>query len=402
MTRKKSLKAKEPVRIRFKDLTNGNKSIYLDIYQDGKRSYEFLKLYIVPEINQKAKQANEKTLVAAQAIKSQRVLDITNGRAGIDKDYGNLLLLDWMRSFQSSRIKTGQSLRRAEQIGSAIKHIEAFNDGRKIKMRDVDEKYCKSFIDYLMGAKSRTATKNEKPLSRTSAHSYFIVLASALKEAQRQKIIPINPVNNLGAEDLKRLKTDGKEVGYLTIEEVRALIDCKYQEQNKILRQAFLFACFTGFRISDIRSLRWGEIKNVEGNYFVRKKMKKTQSYIDLPLPEQSLYWLPNRESKQDSDFVFPTAGKWSREKLQDTLPKTQWCVNTELRRWAKKAGLKTHITFHMSRHTYATTLITLGADLFTVQKLLGHKSIQTTQIYAELVGKKKRDAVNLLNKVMK
>ena len=53
-----------------------------------------------------------------------------------------------------------------------------------------------------------------------------------------------------------------------------------------------------------------------------------------------------------------------------------------------------------MSRHTYATTLITLGADLFTVQKLLGHRNIQTTQVYAELVGKKKREAVSLLDSV--
>lgn len=401
MKRKKNIKAKEPVRIRFKELANGNKSIYLDIYQEGQRKYEFLKLYIVPEVDGAAKVANQNTLQAAKAIQAQRVLDIANRKAGISKDFGGLLLMDWLKGYQALRLKTGQSAKRAEQIGSAMKHVEAFNDGRKVRMKDVDEDYCKAFIEYLSTAYSRTSTKNPKPLSKAAAKSYFLVLASALKEAKRQKMIPYNPAENLSTEDVKLIKAEDAEVGYLTIEELQQLIACTYERQNKLLRQAFLFSCFTGFRISDIRSLKWGEIKNADGSFYVHKLMQKTNTFVDVPLPEQAIYWLPNRGSQKDSDFVFPTSAKWSHEKLQGLLPATQWCVNSELRVWAERAGLSKHLTFHMSRHTYATTLITMGADLFTVQKLLGHKSIQTTQVYAELVGKKKREAVNLLNNVM-
>ena len=85
MPRKKTSKAKEPVRIRYRDLANGNKSIYLDIYQKGKRVYEFLKLYLVPETSTEAKIQNENTLIAANAIKSQRILELTNDVAGIRK-----------------------------------------------------------------------------------------------------------------------------------------------------------------------------------------------------------------------------------------------------------------------------------------------------------------------------
>lgn len=53
-------------------------------------------------------------------------------------------------------------------------------------------------------------------------------------------------------------------------------------------------------------------------------------------------------------------------------------------------------ITFHTSRHTYATMLLTLGADLFTVCKLLGHRSVRSTQIYAKIIDRKKDDAANL------
>lgn len=400
MGKRKSIKAKEPVRIRFKELTNGNKSAYLDIYMEGRRKYEFLKLYLVPEVDAKSKEANANTLQAVRAIQAQRILDITNRKAGIDKDYGKLLLVDWLKQFKEMRLKSGQSSRRAEQIGSAIKHIEAFNGGRTVRMKDVDEKYCKDFVAYLKDAKSRTATVTPKALSKSSALMYFIVLSSALKEAKRQKIIPTNPAENLSHEDKKVIKSEASEVGYLTIKELQALMSCTYKGQNKMLRRAFLFACYTGFRISDIRTLKWGEVRNNQGNIYIHKLMQKTNTFVDQPLPEQAIYWMPNRGDAKDSDCVFPTADKWSRAKLLEVLPATQWCVNTEIRRWAKRAGVKKHITFHMSRHTYATTLITLGADLFTVQKLLGHRNIQTTQVYAELVGKKKREAVSLLDSV--
>lgn len=76
-------KAKEPVRLRFKTLADGNKSIYLDIYRNGKRSYEFLKLYLVPETNPLQKQVNADTLKAANAIKAQRIIELANDEAGI-------------------------------------------------------------------------------------------------------------------------------------------------------------------------------------------------------------------------------------------------------------------------------------------------------------------------------
>lgn len=70
----------EPVRIRYKDLANGTKSIYLDTYKSGKRSYEFLKLYLLPEDDDKAKAVNTETLQKAEAIKNQRVQEILSGK----------------------------------------------------------------------------------------------------------------------------------------------------------------------------------------------------------------------------------------------------------------------------------------------------------------------------------
>ena len=68
------------------------------------------------------------------------------------------------------------------------------------------------------------------------------------------------------------------------------------------------------------------------------------------------------------------------------------------LKEWAKNAGVMKKITYHTGRHTFATMMLTLGVDLYTVSKLLGHSNVKTTQIYAKIINKKKDDAVNLVN----
>ena len=94
---KRAPKAKEPIRIRLKQLSNGNQSIYFDFYKDGKRWYEFPKLYLIPENTPFDKEQNKQTLQAANAIKAQRIIEITNDIAGIkNTQRGKMLLLDWV------------------------------------------------------------------------------------------------------------------------------------------------------------------------------------------------------------------------------------------------------------------------------------------------------------------
>ena len=92
---------------------------------------------------------------------------------------------------------------------------------------------------------------------------------------------------------------------------------------------------------------------------------------------------LPERGEENDSDFIFPLTHEGT--------------VNDTLQHWAKVAGITKHISFHVARHTHATMMLTLGADLYTVSKLLGHKNIATTQIYAKIVDKKKEEAIGLI-----
>lgn len=111
--------------------------------------------------------------------------------------------------------------------------------------------------------------------------------------------------------------------------------------------------------------------------------MQKTKEPLYLPISDEALKWLPERGEASDSDFIFPLTHEGT--------------VNDTLQHWAKVAGITKHISFHVARHTHATMMLTLGADLYTVSKLLGHKNIATTQIYAKIVDKKKEEAIGLI-----
>ena len=114
--------------------------------------------------------------------------------------------------------------------------------------------------------------------------------------------------------------------------------------------------------------------------------MQKTKAPIYVPLSEQAMKWMPERGDKAAEDKVF-------------VIPRVEY-VNPGLAKWAEQAGLKKHVTFHTARHTFATMMLTLGADLYTVSKLLGHSDVKVTQVYAKIVNQKKNDAVNLVNSV--
>ena len=98
---KKQVKLKEPIKIRLKSLADGNKSIYLDIYYKGVRKYEYLKLYLVPEINPICKEQNKQTMAVAQRIKAERI------KAQSQKEYA-LMPQQETRQHQVLRIRSAQ------------------------------------------------------------------------------------------------------------------------------------------------------------------------------------------------------------------------------------------------------------------------------------------------------
>ena len=138
--------------------------------------------------------------------------------------------------------------------------------------------------------------------------------------------------------------------------------------------------------MGDIQSLTWGDIILDGEQYRAKIVMKKTQKTLYLPLSGEALKWMPERGDAKDTDKIF-------------CLPYHTY-INVVLKTWAQNSGITKKVTFHTARHTFATMMLTLGADLYTTSKLLGHTQVKTTQIYAKIVDKKKDEAVNLVNDV--
>ena len=79
----------------------------------------------------------------------------------------------------------------------------------------------------------------------------------------------------------------------------------------------------------------------------------------------------------------------------------TAGCTNNAIRLWVARAGIAKDITFHCARHTFATMMLDLGTDIYTVSKLLGHRFLSTTQIYAKVFDKSKQEAVSSIPSVL-
>jgi len=379
------------VRIRFKQLSNGNQSIYLDYYTGdvirkenyvgGKRKYEFLKLYLIPERTREDKAKNEVTLALAKAIQSKRIVEVQNDAHGFQNtNKSRVNLLDYLENIGKQSAEQG-SRNYARTVLNTVRALKLFR-GDYIAFRDVDKEFLSEFTDYLRQmpkASKYGVLKAGGRLSNNSVVSYYGTLRTAINRAYKEGIITVNPTKEFDFASKVRQEPSRRE--YLTLDELKTLINTECR--HEIVKRAFLFSCLCGLRVSDIRKLRWCDLQRSGGRVRIEITMQKTKEPLYLPISDEALKWLPERGEANGSDFIFPLTHEGT--------------VNDTLQHWAKVAGITKHISFHVSRHTHATMMLTLGADLYTVSKLLGHKNIATTQIYAKIVDKKKEEAIGLI-----
>lgn len=371
---RRNSKSKEPVRIRFKKLANGSVSVYLAINVNGRRTYDYLKLYLVPETDQAAKLQNKQTMEAVYAIKAQRILQITNGAAGIKKDLRNKMrLVDWLKIYQDRQVNKGK--RGAKRwVRTMIFVIEGYDGGKDATLADIDHQWLTDFMIYLM---NDYVTYKKTKLTNGTVDNYLRCLKAAFNVAVEEGIMPTNPMLAL---DRSHLKGTTYEREFLSVEEVKKLIDTPCRRPD--IKGAFLFSCFCGLRISDVRSLQWKHVVTAGGKMYLKITQFKTRRPLSIPLSRQALRWMPERGNAEEDEYIFPPLSK----------------NMTVLDDWAKEAGINKHVTFHVSRHTFATMELTMGADIYTTSKLLGHTSVATTQIYAKVINSKKEEAVSLLD----
>ena len=356
------MKIKEIVRLREKPLKDGQKSLYLDIYVNGARSYEFLKLYLQPETSKIAKEKNKQTLLLADAIKAKRIVETQTGEFRALKDNKVTLM-----SLIESRLA-----RKDTKIDKYLSKILCvYLKDKDIELSKITPKWVERFFDFLEHEFKSFIKKT--PLKASSARLLGNRLSGALAEAVKMDIIKDNP-----CQKVRAIKAQESQRTYLTQEELKRLASTPYERGERVTK-AFLFSCLTGLRFSDVSKLRWAEVsEDFKRITFVQKKTSGLE-YLDLSEGATKIL----KERKNNGGLVFYD------------LPRESGNAGKLLNSWRVRAGINKKISFHTARHTFATMLLTLDVDLYTVSKLLGHKDIKTTQIYAKIIDKKKRDAVN-------
>lgn len=371
-------KAKEPVKLRIKSIKNGNRSLYLDIYHKGKRKYEFLRLYLIPEHCKEDHLRNRRTLQMAHSIRLGRLAEIQRSlyleQQSFCKQRSNLL--DYIDRFTQNRKKAYRNL------SFGLKNHLVQYKGSYIPFCHINKAFLVGFHQYLNHTHARGNLSKQvgRPLSQGTRWNYFNILSRLLNKACREGYLTTNPMHELAANERPRRAEPRKT--YLTIHEVRRLADTPFPKHPEV-RQAFLFACLCGLRFSDVRRLKWCNLHtDSHGEMVAEIVQQKTGSLLYLPISDEARKQLPSLGAPEDRVFRH--------------LPDASYTCKL-LKQWTRATGVRKHVTFHVARHTFATLSLTYGAELYTISKLLGHSSIRVTQIYAEIISEKKREAVDAI-----
>lgn len=369
------------ISLRKKLLKSGMYSLYIEYYKgsstvDGKkkhdREFEYLSLYIYQEPkNPTEKRKNKEVYDLAEQIFSIRKAEYAQGK--YDLKNTTKLKVSFLSFFQhlmeEKRLNTSES--NYSSWVSTYRHLEKYCPSA-LQFREIDLKFAEGFRNYL---EHEALTSAQAKLSKNTKHAYFNNFILALKIAFEDGYL----ANNLPPK-IKRFGSDESKREYLTFEEVEALANthCKYA----VLKQAFLFSCFTGLRFSDCENLKWADVRDEEAGCKLVYRQQKTEGQEYLFINEYARQLMGERKGEADKVFI----GLFYR---------TQF--NIALSEWCRQAGILKKITFHCARHTHAVILLEKGADIYTVSKMLGHRDLKTTQIYAKMVDKKMQETANLI-----
>jgi len=370
------------VTLRKKSISKGRKSLYLDFYpaikvpnKSTSTRREFLKLYIIEKPKDRyEKQANKATLFIAQQICQKKEIELNKPEVYNPIETEQLKKIEnGEQSFisyfqQQMKKRVGKNY---DVWYSSFYYLNEFSNG-SLKFSELNEKFCNDYKYFLLNAKSRRT--GNTTIAQNTAHSYFNKFKATIKQAYKDGLIPYDLNGKI--EAIKEAETHKI---FLTLEEINLLANTECP--NPILKRASLFSALTGLRFSDIEKLQWSEVVNdAENEYYIYFQQKKTKSNEYIPISKQAYYLLGER--KENNTKVFEGL-KYSAHQ------------NKILHKWANDTGITKHLTFHSFRHTYATLQLKGGTDLYTVSKMLGHKNLKTTQIYAKIVDETKRKATD-------
>lgn len=245
---------------------------------------------------------------------------------------------------------------------------------KDITFKKLNEDMLDKFINYL---------RVHKKYSYNSAAKLAQHIKTISNMAFKKGIVAVDPIKDY------KFSIEEKDRGYLLESELIKIMSKELHiERLEVVRDVFVFACFTGLAYIDVANLTTENLIKTGGRYWIMTKRQKTNTRSNILLLDVPLKILNKYKGKTKDNHLLPIA---SNQK-----------VNAYLKEIADICQIDKHLTFHLARHTFATTVtLEKGVPIETVSKMLGHKDIKTTQIYARITKKKiELDMLSLANKL--
>lgn len=383
---------------------DGSVPLYLRVTHSRKTTLKSLGIYVNPkEWNEKkgvvySSVANSARINArlSKALNDAQktILDMEIGNATVSaKSIKNKLTIggDFLAYFH----KHVERLENAKKYGSHFKaksvltKLKEYLGASGLRFEEITVSWLKDYEEYL---------RDELGNSINTIHSNLKIIRKLFNDAVREDII--NPNQNPFYKF--KISTEKTSREYLTENELGKLeaLDLNAEPKRKVFRDMYAFACYTGgIRISDLLTLKW---KNFDGER-INFVMNKTNEVVSVKVPAYGLEILNqyHDQKMQGEDFIFPllTANDCrSEHALYRAISSWTAYANKTLREFATKVKIKKHLSFHTSRHTWATRALRKGMRIEYVSKLLGHSEIRTTQVYAKIVNEELDKAMDVFN----
>lgn len=247
-----------------------------------------------------------------------------------------ITLGEFILRYADSRQKEGEksSEGRSGSVRSVLSHlkVEGF-DG--IPLKQVDKEVCKRIIFYFLHAHDlRHHVKNPRLLACNTIYTKVKTIQAVLQEAVNEGYLEVNPMKHLPSSYKVRREKTRKE--FFSDDEIKAMktSPCDIPQ----LKEAVLFCCYTAIRKSDLLTLSPKDIQEIDGVYHIHKQMKKTQSWVDIPLSDEAYEILKQLDGGPDSPFFSLLSPHH---------------LNEHVRKWLSEYHIsEKYITFHVSSHS--------------------------------------------------
>lgn len=323
--------------------------------------------------------------------KGQSLLTVSNYERYLNR------FLVWLDSEKASQISNDEFLISNKNPNSKSEKLKA--ESQKLEANDINREAIRKYRLYV----NRLYDKNGKELKNTTQNHHILALRAFLRYLSMQGIKTVSP------DEIALARVGERKVNFLNAEEYRRLLDAPQKSPRDKAILELLFS--TGMRVSELTALNVGDINFDRGEIAVLGKGKKVRVvFVSEEAVESLAEYLQkrgaitlNNESRimnngkennnHNSQFIIHDSSK----KLPLFLSSLGNRMNVRgierlVQKYAKIAGITKNVSPHTLRHTFATDLLIAGADIRSVQSLLGHSNISTTQVYTHVTDQHLRE----------